>query len=298
MMRSIWALGLVLFLAACGGGGGDSKPRVPTVDPRTAQSVTGTQPPSFTQAEILPAYLAVYTASDSLIVSDVPISYQGQVFSAETTCGKSTCSSYSAALETSVDWDLSVGSAQGLTFSAVGEKHGVKLAQAQQSYELSGLRVAAAGYGGWMNYNTFSIQYGQATAQELDGPARLAAAISAGNDTGSRPTGSATWTGLMLGGTNLAGGGNPLQGDARITYDLGRNALDAAFTDIYNLDTLQKHVVPEMRWSNVTVAGDGSFRQDVSSVNSIIGRFHGPGHAEVGGVFHHPTAIGAFGAGR
>lgn len=81
----------------------------------------------------------------------------------------------------------------------------------------------------------------------------------------------------MLGGTNLAGGGDALQGDARITYDLGRNALDAAFTDIYNLDTVQRHVVPKMRWSGASVNSDGSFRQDVTSVNSIIGRFYGPG---------------------
>ena len=101
----------------------------------------------------------------------------------------------------------------------------------------------------------------------------------------------------MLGGT-LGGGGDALQGDARIVYDLGHNALDAAFTDTYNLDTLQKRVVPEIRWSGVSVNSGRSFRQAVSSGNSIVGRFYGPGHAEVGGVFHHATAIGAFGATR
>ena len=297
MVRSTWALGFVLFLAACGGGG-DSGPRVPTVDPRTAQSVTGTEPPSFTDAEILPSYLAVYTAADSLTVSDVPISYQRQDLLWETTCGKSTCSSYEPFTGLSATWNLSVGSLQGVAYSAVGEKHGVKLAQARENFELAGFRLAGSGYGGWMNYNTFDINYAQGTGEGLDGPVHLAVATSAGNDTGSRPTGSATWIGLMLGGTNLVGGGDALQGDARIVYDLGRNVLDAAFTDIYNLDTVQRHVVPGMRWSGVSVGSDGSFRQDVSSVNSIIGRFYGPNHAEVGGVFHHPTAIGAFGAGK
>ena len=260
--------------------------------------MTETQPPSFTHAEILPAYLAVYTAADSLIVTDVPISYQDQDLSAETTCSKSTCRSYESFTGISAEWDLSVGGLQGVTYSAVGEKHGVRLAQARQSYELAGIRFAGSGYGGWMNYNTFDINYAQGTGVGLEGPVEMSVATSAGNDTGSRPTGSATWIGLMLGGTDINGRAQALQGDARIVYDLGRNVLDAAFTDIYNLVTVQKHVVSELRWSGVSVASDGSFTQDVGSVNNIIGRFYGPGHAEVGGVFHHPTAIGSFGAKR
>ena len=260
--------------------------------------MTGTQAPSFTQAEILPAYLVVYTAADSLIVTDVPISYLNQALLAETTCTKSTCRSYEPFTGISSEWDLSVGDLQGVTYSAGGEKHGVKLAQAQENYEIDGIRFASSGYGGWMNYNTFDISYPQGTGGGLEGPVEIAVASSAGNDTGSRPTGSATWIGLMLGGTNINGRAQALQGDARIVYNLGRNVLDAAFTDIYNLDTVQRHVVPELGWSGVSVARDGSFGQDVSSVNSIMGRFYGPGHAEVGGVFHHPTAIGAFGAKR
>ena len=128
--------------------------------------MTGTQPPSFTHAEILPAYLAVYTAADSPIVSDVPISYQRQDLLAETTCGKSTCSSYEPFTGIGTAWDLSVGSLQGITYSAVGETHGVKLAQAQENYELAGIRFAQSGYGGWMNYNTFDIGYAVEPAQD------------------------------------------------------------------------------------------------------------------------------------
>ena len=86
------------------------------------------------------------------------------------------------------------------------------------------------------------------------------------------PRGSAS----CLEGPTSTAAPKPYKGDARIVYDLGRNVLETAFTDIYNLDTVQRHVVPELRWSGVSVASDGSFRQDVSSVNNIIGRFYGP----------------------
>ena len=69
-----------------------------------------------------------YTAADSLIVSDVPISYQQQDLLAETNCGERTCSSHEPFTGIGAAWDLSVRSLQGITYPAVGEKHGVKLA--------------------------------------------------------------------------------------------------------------------------------------------------------------------------
>lgn len=169
-MRSIWALGLVVFLSACGGGGGDSGPRVPIVDPRPAQSVTGTQPPSFTHAESLPAlsgglhggrFAHRERCSNLLPTAGSP---------GRDHLRKEPCSSYEPFTGIGVAWDLSVGSLQGITNSAVGEKHGVKLAQAQEGCEIDGIRFAQSSYGGGMNYNTFDIGYARGTGAGLEGP--------------------------------------------------------------------------------------------------------------------------------
>ena len=174
----------------------------------------------------------------------------------------------------------------------------MKLAQAQENYELAGIRFAQSGYGGWMNYNTFDIGYARGTGAGLERvPFTWRWPVPPATTRDRAPREARPGRASCLAGPTSRGK-DPLHGDARIVYDLGRNALDATFTDIYNLDTVQRHVVPEMRWSGVSVNSDGSFRQHVSSVNSIIGRFYGPGHAEVHCVFHHPTAIGAFGAKR
>ena len=65
-----------------------------------------------------------------------------------------------------------------------------------------------------------------------------------------------------------------------------------AFTDIYNLDARQLHVAATMEWEAV-VRDNGTFSRADDVVDHIEGRFYGPGHAEVGGVFYHPTAFGA-----
>ena len=119
---------------------------------------------------------------------------------------------------------------------------------------------------------------------------------SVGNDSGTRPSGSATWRGIMVGGTgDIAGDIDVIQGDATVTYDIRRDDLDVYFTNVYNLDTRARFM--DLRWSDLSVDADGSFYQ-LTATREIHGRFYGPSHAEVGGIFTHPEAIGAFGAKR
>ncbi len=98
----------------------------------------------------------------------------------------------------------------------------------------------------------------------------------------------------MVGGTNID---NPqfIRGDANLVYDIGRNDLDVSFTNIYNLNTRARF--QDLRWSDLSVDSTGSFNQETST-RKIHGRFYGSEHSEVGGVFVHPQAIGAFGARR
>ena len=289
MTRLFCALIIVLLLAGCSGGGnGDG------INPGSSQSLTGLEPPSFTDSEIVPAVAQIYGLADTLLVSDVPITYQGQRIVVPTTCFRSTCEAYDLSTGASARFDLSVGSTGG-DYTAVGEKHGVSLAHGETTLEVADVSMSASGYGGWMRYSFFDAEYGRVNSGELRG-AELAVAVSLGNDTGSPPTGSATWTGIMVGATN--GSPQPIQGDARVVYSLSNNTIDASFSSIYNLATRRPHTVSYMNWNGVPVRSDGFFHDSISSVNEITGRFYGPGHAEVGGIFQHPTAIGSFGASK
>ena len=91
--------------------------------------------------------------------------------------------------------------------------------------------------------------------------------------------------------------GNVLQGDAALTYTLdgGRGTLDAAFTDIKDLDRLAAHTTETVRFDDVPVGTRGTFRRS-STGNYIKGGFYGPGHAEAAGVFAQSNILGAFGA--
>ncbi len=122
-----------------------------------------------------------------------------------------------------------------------------------------------------------------------------------GDLTGSRPTDvTAAWSGVMV-GTPATGDnrGNVLQGDAALTYTLdgGRGTLDAAFTDIKDLDRLAAHAPETVRFDDVPVEPDGTFETGLTG-NRIQGGFYGPGHVEAAGVFEQSNILGAFGAKR
>lgn len=123
------------------------------------------------------------------------------------------------------------------------------------------------------------------------------AALVGGERTGDRPTGTAIWRGVMV-GTTHAGPvrGDILQGDAALTFTVaGGGSIQAAFTDIVNLDRNRPHATPGVRFTDVPVTGDGTFRKGELG-NRIQGTLYGPGHAEVAGIFEHSDIVGAFGA--
>ena len=92
--------------------------------------------------------------------------------------------------------------------------------------------------------------------------------------------------------------GERLQGDAMVTFTAAAtNQLDAAFTDIVNLDDARPHSVRQVDFSDIDVSPSGTFRAGFPG-NLIDGGFYGPGHAEATGVFEQLGIVGAFGAKR
>ena len=301
MSRFIWTLSLVLFLGACGGGG-DGGSRLPTVDPDPTQSLTGLQAPSFTDSEIPSLLNRALGSADSVLATDVYVGRGEDGVVLATDCYRKEVCLILFPDGTASSFDIREGLGELVNsgrLSGVGEKFGVSLAQHQGPSEIFGFTTNITEYGAWLEHSGFVVTLERVTrgtlyGQDLSG-VTIGYALSIGDNTGSRPTGSATWRGVMVGGTGDIISPDVIQGDATLTYDVGRNDLDVAFTNVYNLDERTRFT--DMQWSDVRVASNGDFNQQ-SATGSILGRFYGPGHVEVGGTFEHIEAIGAFGAKR
>ena len=280
-----------VFLAACGGGGGDDTSSRPISDPARARALTGSQAPVETPADQTARAPGIVERTDSLIVStivgetshaDLP------TFQIRTNCTGTRCSWREPT--TGVSGSLSLND---LEFSsgrsrAILTKNGITVTEGQAE--------DVEAYGAWMDHAFFAVQSGRTATQGITLTGRYG--IAGGDLTGIRPDMAATWRGLMV-GTPSAGAlrGNVLQGDAALTYTLGGGALDAAFTDIRNLDTGAAHSTSTLRFDDVPVATDGTYEAGLTG-NRIQGGFYGPGHAEAAGIIEQSGIVGAFGAKR
>ncbi len=123
----------------------------------------------------------------------------------------------------------------------------------------------------------------------------------AGGDATGTPLGnvSASWSGLMVGAPkDGAFRDNVLVGDADLAYTYSSDtggAIDAAFSNIENVRQGAAHSTPSVRFDDVPVAPDGSYRKGGIG-NRIHGGFFGPNHEEAAGVFERSGIVGAFGA--
>ena len=165
-------------------------------------------------------------------------------------------------------------------------------------------------YYSWMDHAGFAVQTERHSAAGVRYEVRYG--LAGGDLAGTRPSGlRGTWRGLMV-GTPRSGTlrGNRLQGDAVLTYAVndqyeegdkygeGTSTLDAAFTNIRNLDRGASHSTTSVRFNDVLVSADGTYRRIGSPGNRIEGGFYGPGHVEAAGVFEQADIVGAFGAKR
>ena len=101
---------------------------------------------------------------------------------------------------------------------------------------------------------------------------------------GSTPSGSATWTGDMVG---LDSNNRVVRGGASIELtDLGNPQVDVRLTPQSR---------PAMEWQGLAVR-NGGFSDRQTASNYIKGEFYGPNAEETGGVFERSGIIGAFGA--
>ena len=271
-----------MALAGCGGGGGN------TADPMSPSTAPATHPVE-----------RIAAAADSLLLSDIVVSADDLDLRIRTDCGGNTCTmNILGERETLSLSDFAVDS-DGEWLAATETRRGVSLVGESAIGDMGSSLGSLTGYGGWLEHNFFIVVHATISDDEI-GNVSMPLAVSIGDATGTNPasvSGSATWSGVML-GTDVsatASRAHRIRGDADIAIaDLTDPSIGVAFTGIQDLDSGGPR--GDMTWSGIPLAG-GSFAAG-SDGNSIEGRFHGPNHEEVGGIFERDRIVGAFGAKR
>ncbi len=172
-----------------------------------------------------------------------------------------------------------------LAYELAEGSEGVDLARITRPSDYDVATFSYHGWAGWAEHNFFYV-----TVSELieDDPLRPSQATffnsySIGNATGTHPHGSETfvWKGVMAGidVSDLDTEGNPVRGDASVYFEHGVSpALDVVFTNIMDLKANTRR--RDISWRGVPVTDQGGF-----DTTGLSGRFYGPNHEEVGGVF-------------
>ena len=234
---------------------------------------------------------AIVSRADSLIISTIHGKTSAPslpTYTARTQCSDLRCSVSEPTLGLYTTIHISDLTASSGSTDATGTKYGITLMR-QEDEDFGG-------FGAWMEHSGFAVQEEHYVVEGIS--ISGAYGIAGGDRTGTAPTGSATWRGLMVGGIATgSNSGEGLQGDAILTYSLGGGSLDARFSNIKNLDRFAAHSTPEVQFNNVPVSSHGTFQAGLTG-NRIQGGFYGPGHAEAAGIFEQSNIIGAFGAKR
>lgn len=256
--------GATLLLAACGGGGG-------------SVSMSGSGPSSPGASD---------PALDTIVLGDVLVSAQGQLFPLKASCDGTVCTVLFQGETATIDLRDVHPDNPELTITDQQTRNGVQTGRATAS----GGRLSYDTIGVWGAYNVGTPLRGSTTLQGMD--VQFAFPMSLGMGSGSNPlTGSATWTGVMagvkVGGSSL---GAEVTGDAEMTVDLGASSLDLAFTNI--AEPVSGALSNDILWQDVSMQS-GSFQ-----AVGLDGRFYGPNHEEAGGIFEHSGIAGAFSLAR
>ena len=311
----LMAAGLVLILSGCGGNTPLMPMEPPPIDPAVEAALAELQ--------------AVSNISDSLLVSDLVFTPAGESerLHGATSCRQTRCLSsvagrpflqYGLASDDDPDFGAGLSNDPVVEGGGFQQYRGVSLGgfserfyQREEDMD-SGVTIKVdtdvRSVEGWMQYSKFAIQINSITDgfiqtrryyRDFTGQ-RYAVGSSVGQLSGTNPVeGNATWEGVMVGGkiSDTPEIGDPLRGDATLTFDFADATLDVTFTNVRTLSIAREPATyDDMTWENLAVR-DGRFGGGFDEP-TIEGRFYGPNHEEVGGIFQRNRIVGAFGAQR
>ena len=284
---------IAVGLAACGGGKSGSDP----LSVERIRELTGMTAPVETPAAQNARAPSIASRSDSLIISTTYVETSDDdlpTLRLRAQCAGTRCTISEPRIE--FVWTITLSELEFVAGSpeAVGTKHGITLI----SETSRRTDVESTSFGAWMAHGGFEVGTVHMVTPD-DIMMNLVSGFAWGDLTGSRPTGSATWIGLMVGtpatGDNL---GDRLQGDAALNYDMSAGGgLDVVFSSIKNIDRGTAHTTSTVLFADVPISSIGTFQAGFVG-HRIQGGFYGPDHIEAAGIFEQSNIVGAFGAKR
>ena len=280
----------------------------PKPEPVTIRSLTGMAPPAETVADQMARDEGIADNADHLSLTTIHGNTDHPSLptfaEAVTSCEDASCKVSNpdvlggGTMEFTTPYDLhffgdDADPGDSATGDAIGTKNGITLVNS--SYVDTGNNPhESVTFGAWMTHGAFGLLTLDIEEEGVSISSRYA--MAGGKLTGTAPSGSATWRGLMV-GTPATGSrrGELLTGDATLSYDF--RSLDATFDNIKNIDRLAAHTTETVSFNDIAVDGQGTFEAGQTG-NRIQGGFYGPGHAEAAGIFEQSNIVGAFGAKR
>ena len=264
------------------------------------------KPPTVSPEEALAMFQEVLEGADSILLSDTlefvgPRTSTRPPLRSRVTCEGLDCSEISPDGERG-DWTVDLSMPVDIEFVMIGEEDGIFVAYSQTSetWDDGEDGYESSSWGGWATYSTFSADWTKDIAPHGNVDDFSADSFSLGQASGSNPHAVfASWWGYVAGVDvgNTGTRGNAILGRARIMFDNRppwppSPSVDVKFFQMRDLATGEARA--EMHWPEIPLSG-GAFAQGEDD-NSIQGRFYGPRHEEVGGVFERNDISGAFGA--
>ena len=278
----MWRLALalvVLLTAACSEG--DKKRILETLD----------------HVEVVGGIAEVLAKSDTLMVSDVLV-VEGTPSLTEYECitETNTCTRTSVPLFEPPDTLqelVPVTANPDVERSDIRKYNGIDVAEYSSTATRDGVEWTTSHLGAWLDYSAFETSIARAIKPDnVNAMAAYSLSFGQRNDTAPQGGNNVTWEGIMLGHTRGQDAVHALQGEATIYFQLDAMTVDVSLSNITIVESGAER--PPIPFSDIPVS-NGAFTNRTATAH-IAGRFYGPAHEEVGGVFTHPTALGAFGA--
>ncbi|MCY4497932.1 MAG: hypothetical protein OXC14_11655 [Rhodospirillaceae bacterium] len=294
------ALGGLLALAGCGGGGG------------TSAALTDAERERIASDPRVVRLGNVLERADTLLVPTLHLRYslsaEGHTLSDRqalgTDCSGTRCDVADGSeitvedlFDPATEIDLtgvSIGSRDG--FDTIAARGGVEITENIPDGTITSAPTITA-YGIWGEHGFASVEIsdgsvsGSLEGVPFTGDFGSATAYAVGDASGTNPegTGSATWSGVAEAAST--GTFQRRRGSATVTIaDLSRPRAGVEID-------VPGFAIDSPAWSDMPLV-DGGFASGSAGTDRLEGNFHGPDHGEAWGVFDTGAYVGAFGAKR